>query len=252
MSRRDFEPSLASDIFGASMVTPEDDDHAVVPTAPRSESAPIPQLLGVLPDMPHMAVFREVGGNVVVRDYTPRPAVDALSLPSIAPPVSSEISINLQKNGGDLSGHFRLKGEFAALLGSLAAQTNQPLSNHQLESGIAPESTRQPVVDSTPSRSNERQRHSENDLDLTDNVAKKVATRGLGRVLKSVVRPRITTAVLALSAVTAGGAYYALSDGELPIRPNLKDTIQVLKADYNQLIHHPIQTVIAQTERLQE
>ena len=266
MSGREFDASLTNDIFGGG-TPPYDNYGETLPVITPRIQSPQPIVTGesrlhaVLPGTPDMPIFEYPDGRKVVRDYSRRtnetipaeqlhnPEVPRSQLSPKAP-VSSEFSLNLKQVGGGFSGDFKINGEFAALLGGLAGgppanQTGRRVANHQLESGArSTDLLTQPAVNVAPATMHKQ----ENDHSLSD-TAGIIATRGLKKVIKTALRPRLASAVLALSALTAGGAYYELSGGELPIHLNPKESIAILQADYDQLVHHPIKTITAQLGR---
>lgn len=265
MSRHEHDAWLADDIFGGNTLMPETgyNEAASVMTAPvqNPEAVRQPEFMGYLPQNPNMAVFRELDGQVVLRDYTPRPAptspVNELTVPIVSAPRAStmspvsSLSFNLVQSQEGLSGDFDVQGDIMKLLGGLTGAgrvpSAQPAAIRQLESRITPTNfAEQCAVNPTPPIQNETEADYEYNPDSLSNAAKTVATRGLKKVVKSVFRPRLASAVLVLSAATAGGAYYLGSGGESPVRSN---PAKVLQADISQWRDHPIETLIAQSGR---
>jgi len=271
MSGRTYDRQpLADHIFGNSALTPEvgynDATQATEPGVPYPEYAPQPlgvgepKLFATVAGHEHMPILEYPDGRKVVRvprtasrnalvNELPR-AVAETSTPAPVEPLNS-ISFNMsQSPDGGLSGAFAVKGQFMDLLGGLAgaAATNnrQIAPARQPESRIVPtQPTPQRVVAPTPLRPNEAPER-ENDNDSASSETATIATRGLKKVIKAVLRPRLAGAVLALSVAVAGGAY-RLESGELPIHGN---PISILQADYNQVIHHPLATIAAQIGKL--
>jgi hypothetical protein len=275
MSRREFDTSLGDVIFGAQI--PNSSDVAATPGFEPVIDRAVPEVAGesslhaVLPGHEDKPIFvyrptpEHPNGRKVVRIYPSRPAgnpsaneparpvVDTLH-PSPTAPVSSKLSFNLERDTTGIFGDFRVEGDIASLLGSFAgvaaARNRQPAPDRQLENRPTPAESAQPgVVDSIPLAPKENRPNKADDHDLSSNVARTVATRGLKKVIRGVLRPRFGSAVLVLSAVTAGGAYHAASGGDNIIQLNPKDTIAVIQADYNQLVEQPIQTLTAQFGR---
>ena len=273
MSERAYDQPLVDDIFGSSTLTPEFGYDATTrvtePVVTHPEYAPTkrqpsgvgePRVFATLAGHEDMPILEYDDGRRVVRvprtatgnapiNELPRAVAETLN----PAPVESINSISFkmeQSREGGLSGAFAVKGQFMDLLGGLAgaaATNNKSVAPaRQLESRIIPtQPTPQRVVAPTPFRPNEAPER-ENDNDSAGSETATIATRGLKKVIKAVLRPRLAGAVLALSVAVAGGAY-RIESGELPIHGN---PISILQADYNQVIHHPLATIADQFGKL--
>lgn len=271
MSERAYNSQpLADDIFGNSATMPEVDYNEATPvTEPRglypeyaaANSQPSgdgePTFFAAVAGHEDKPIFVYPDGRKVVRvsrlapvdAAPPRDVAETIPPAAVAPLNSLSLHLKQGPDGG-LSGDFDVKGQFIKLLGGLAGATatnNTPIASaRQLESSSVPtQYVPQRVVAPTPQRPHEAPQ-SENDNDWSSYEAATIASHGLKKVIKAVLRPRLASAVLALSVAVAGGAY-RLESGELPIHGN---PISVIQADYNQVIHHPLQTIAAQIGRL--
>ncbi len=270
MSGRDYDRQpLADDIFGSSAPTPEVGYNGATPATdlgvPYPAYAPAnrqplgdgePTFYAAVAGHEDKPIFIYPDGRKVVRVSRLAPVNDVprtvTETPHTAPAVPiNSLSLNLrQGSDGGLSGDFDVKGQFMSLLGGLAgvaAPNNRQIAPaRQLESKITPtQPTPQRVVAPMPQRPIEAVT-SKNDNDWSSSETATIASHGLKKVIKAVLRPRLASAVLALSVAVAGGAY-RLESGELPIHGN---PIAVIQSDYNQVIHHPLQTIAAKIGRL--
>ncbi|MEO8104959.1 MAG: hypothetical protein ABI602_01340 [Candidatus Saccharibacteria bacterium] len=270
MSGRDYERQpLADDIFGSPALMPEvgyiEATPASEPVVPYPQYAPAnnqpldggePKLFATLAGHADKPIYVYPDGRKVVRvprsapvNDAPRAVVETSHPTPLAPLNSLSLNLRLGEDGG-LSGEFDVKGQFMHFLGGSAGATatnNKSIApGCQLESSTVPtQHTPERVVAPMPLRSIEAP-HSEYDNDGSSHETATIASHGLKKVIKAVLRPRLTGAVLALSVAVAGGTY-RLESGELPIHGN---PITVIQADYNQVIHHPLQTIAAKIGKL--
>ena len=262
---------LADDIFGNSALTPDvgynDAAQATEPGVLYPEYAPQPlgggepKQFATIAGHEDKPIFVYPDGRKVVRvprlapgsapvNELPRAVVAETVNPVPVAPVKSFSFKMEQSSDGRLSGDFDFKGDLINLLGGLAgsaAANNRTVAQaRQLESRIVPtQPVPQRAVVSRPLSLNEAP-NSESDDDWSSSETATFANRGLKKVIKAVFRPRLAGAVLALSVAAAGGAY-RLESGELPIHGN---PIEIIQADYNQVINHPLQTIAAQIGKL--
>ena len=270
MSGHEHDASLAADIFGSSALKPvdgySDATQSIEQAVPYPEYAPQPlgggepKFFATVAGHADKPIFEYPDGRKVVRvpriaavsapvNEQPR-AVAETHHPATAGP-RDVFSFKMERNvDGGLSGSFAAKGDYRDFLGGLAgvrtASSSPAAPARQLGSAIFPtQPTPQRVVAPTLPRPNEAPA-SENDNHWSSGEAATVATHGLKKVIKTVLRPRKARAILALSVAIAGGAYH-LEGGELPIHGN---PISIFQADYNQVTHNLLATIAAEVGRL--
>jgi len=279
MSGREQNASLVDDIFGdntllpvagysetAPVLEPAVQAPVYAPTISQPEVAEEPTLFAVVKGHEDKPIYQYRDGRKVVR--VPRQTLGSVPASELPTPIAEtfypapvapvgSVSFNLRQNTDGISGDFDVKGNIVKLLGSLAgaaAITNsQNTPSHQIESKIMPtQPAPQRVVEVAPPIGHENEAIKENDRDPSGMAVKTIAKNGLGKLIKSVVRPKFAKAILALSAVTAGGAYYAASGEVNPVHLIPRETINVFQADFNQIVQRPIETGLAQLGRLKK